>query len=68
MGKGEEGGQEGEKLSKKLPLKLSVWRLFKGRSVVYYSETLHVVSFLNETVEAGGFTEGRSSSGVMSST
>lgn len=40
-----------------------VWCLFKGRSVVYYSETLRVM-----TVEAGGFAEGRSSSGVMSST
>lgn len=63
MGKGEEGGQEGEKMSKKLPLKLCV-----VPEVSFIALKPHVISFSNESVEAGGIAEGRSSSGVMAST
>lgn len=42
--------------------------LFKGKSVVYCSESLHVISFWNENVEAAELAEGHSSSRETSST
>lgn len=41
---------------------------FSKAEVSFIALKPHVISFSNETVEAGGIAEGRSSSGVMAST